>query len=86
MGDLLALIGGMFWAAIAMVTRLKLHKVSSEMNLLYQLALSGLLLTVVSLFIEAPIFRAAIPARSPCLPSTWSLIRSGTTTARCWRS
>ena len=55
LGDLLALFGGMFWAAIAMVTRLKLHMASSEMNLLYQLALSGLLLTVISPFIEAPL-------------------------------
>ena len=55
LGDILALVGGMFWAAIAMLTRLKLHKVSSEMNLLYQLAVSAILLTLLTPFIEAPI-------------------------------
>ncbi len=55
LGDILALVAGMFWAGIAMVTRLKLHNVSAEMNLLYQLALSAVLLTAISPFIEAPI-------------------------------
>lgn len=54
-GDLLALIGGMFWAGIAMNTRLKLQSVSSEMNLLYQLFISGILLTVLAILIGAPI-------------------------------
>ena len=54
-GDLLALIGGMFWAGIAMVTRLKLGSVSSEMNLLYQLFVSGVLLTLIGLIVDSPI-------------------------------
>jgi len=54
-GDLLALIGGMFWAGIAMVTRLKLGGVSSEMNLLYQLVVSGVLLSLLGMFVEPPI-------------------------------
>jgi drug/metabolite transporter (DMT)-like permease len=55
LGDLLALLGGIFWAAIAMVTRLKLSHVSSEMNLLYQLFVSGILLTLLALFIGEPV-------------------------------
>jgi drug/metabolite transporter (DMT)-like permease len=55
LGDLLALFGGMFWAAIAMITRLKLNRVSSEMNLLYQLFVSGILLTLLALFLGEPV-------------------------------
>jgi drug/metabolite transporter (DMT)-like permease len=55
LGDLLALLGGMFWAGIAMVTRLKLYRVSSEMNLLYQLFVSGILLTLLALFVGEPV-------------------------------
>ena len=54
-GDILALMGGMFWAAIALLTRLKLQGVSSEMNLLYQLGVSAIILTAVSLFVDSPI-------------------------------
>ena len=54
-GDLLALIGGMFWASIALLTRLKLSAVTSEMNLLYQLGVSAVILTLVALFVEPPI-------------------------------
>ena len=54
-GDILALMGGMFWAGIALLTRLKLSGVSSEMNLLYQLGVSAVVLTVVSLFVEPPV-------------------------------
>jgi drug/metabolite transporter (DMT)-like permease len=55
LGDLLALLGGIFWAGIAMVTRLKLSHVSSEMNLLYQLFVSGLLLTLFAFVVGEPI-------------------------------
>jgi drug/metabolite transporter (DMT)-like permease len=55
LGDMLALFGGMFWAAIAMITRLKLNRVSSEMNLLYQLFVSGILLTLLALFLGEPV-------------------------------
>lgn len=54
-GDVLALIGGMFWASIALLTRLKLSKASSEMNLLYQLGVSAVVLTLISLFVEPPV-------------------------------
>lgn len=55
LGDMLALLGGMFWAGIAMVTRLKLHRVSSEMNLLYQLFISGILLTLLAVLVGEPV-------------------------------
>jgi drug/metabolite transporter (DMT)-like permease len=49
LGDLLALLGGMFWAAIALVTRVsRLSQCSAEMNLLYQLGVSTVLLLAVS--------------------------------------
>ncbi|MEM7001637.1 MAG: DMT family transporter [Pseudomonadota bacterium] len=45
LGDLLALLAGMFWAGIALLTRTKLQNVSSELNLLYQLVVSAVVLT-----------------------------------------
>ena len=54
-GDLLALAGGMFWAAIALLTRLRLAQCSAEMNLLYQLGVSGVLLTIIALLAGEPI-------------------------------
>lgn len=48
LGDLLALVAGMFWAGIALLTRLKLDHVSSEMNLLYQLVVSAVVLLAVA--------------------------------------
>ena len=51
-GDVLALVGGMFWAGIALLTRVTpLSGASSEMNLLYQLGVSAILLTAL-----APLF------------------------------
>ncbi len=51
-GDLLALCGGMFWAGIALVTRTTpLANSSPEMNLLYQLGVSAIVLTAA-----APLF------------------------------
>ena len=55
LGDIFALFAGMFWAGIAMITRLKLNQVSSEMNLLYQLFVSGILLTALALVIGEPV-------------------------------
>ena len=55
LGDLLALLGGMFWAAIAMISRLKLSHISSEMNLLYQLFVSGIVLTLLAIFLGDPV-------------------------------
>lgn len=59
-GDLYALAGGFFWACIALLTRLKLSGTSSEMNLLYQLAVSAIVLTLL-----APLFGPVI--REPTL-------------------
>ena len=47
-GDTLALLGGFFWACIALLTRLKLSTTSAEMNLLYQLAVSAVVLTAIA--------------------------------------
>lgn len=48
LGDLLALLAGVFWAGIALLTRIKLSHVTPEMNLLYQLAVSGVVLTLLA--------------------------------------
>ncbi len=51
-GDLLALAGGIAWAGIALLTRTTpLASCSSEMNLLYQLFVSAIILTLI-----APLF------------------------------
>jgi len=55
LGDLLALLAGTLWASIALVTRLKLSHVSSEMNLLYQLFVSGIVLTGLGIALGDPI-------------------------------
>ena len=55
-GDLLALAGGVCWAGIALVTRLKLDYVSAEMNLLYQLAVSAVVLIPVAMLV-GPVIR-----------------------------
>jgi drug/metabolite transporter (DMT)-like permease len=51
-GDLLALTGGIAWAGIALLTRAsRLSTCSAEMNLIYQLAVSAIiLLTIAPLF------------------------------------
>jgi len=60
-GDAFALLAGMFWAAIAIVTRIsRLSQVSPEMNLLYQLAVSAVLMIAI-----APLFGA--PIREPTI-------------------
>lgn len=51
-GDWLALLAGMFWAGIALLTRTsRLNTCTPEMNLIYQLAVSALVLLAV-----APLF------------------------------
>jgi drug/metabolite transporter (DMT)-like permease len=51
-GDLLALGAALFWAGIALLTRTtRLTRCSPEMNLLYQLAVSAIVLTAI-----APLF------------------------------
>jgi drug/metabolite transporter (DMT)-like permease len=55
-GDLLALLGGMLWAAIALLTRAsRLSNCTPEMNLIYQLAVSAIVLLVI-----APLFGPTI--------------------------
>ena len=56
MGDLMALIAGVFWACIALLTKTKLSGVTAEMNLLYQLAISAIVLCAVAPFVE-PVIR-----------------------------
>lgn len=55
LGDLYALIAGGFWAAIALLSRIKLSGCSAEMNLLYQLAVSAVVLTALAPFLGAPV-------------------------------
>ena len=56
LGDLLALAGGMLWAGIALLTRAsKLSTCTAEMNLIYQLAVSAVLLLAI-----APLFGPAL--------------------------
>jgi drug/metabolite transporter (DMT)-like permease len=61
-GDLLALLGAMFWAAIVFMTRLtRFSRAGSEMQILYQLAVSAVvLLAVAPLF--GPVLREMTPA------------------------
>lgn len=48
-GDLLAILGAIAWAAIALLTRTtRLARVSPEQNLLYQLGVSAVLLTALA--------------------------------------
>jgi drug/metabolite transporter (DMT)-like permease len=62
-GDLLSLIGAMFWAGIVFMARLtKLSRSSPEMLLLYQLAVSAPILLVV-----APLFGPVIREMTPAL-------------------
>lgn len=48
LGDTIALLAGFFWACIALLSRLKLSQVSGEMNLLYQLAVSAVVLLILA--------------------------------------
>ncbi len=66
-GDLLSLLAAGFWAAIALLLRTtRLARVSPEMNLIYQLSVSGLLLTACAwLFFE--------PIREPTA-LTWGIL------------
>lgn len=61
LGDLMSLAGGMFWAGILMLTRTtKLSNATAEMNLIYQLCVSALILLAISpLF--GPIIREVTP-------------------------
>jgi len=55
-GDLLALLGACFWAGVALLLRTtRLAQVSPEMNLLYQLVVSGIVLTACAWLFYEPI-------------------------------
>jgi len=66
-GDLLGLFAAMFWAGVALLLRTtRLAEVSPEMNLLYQLGVSAVLLTACAwLFFE--------PVREPT-PIIWGIL------------
>lgn len=66
-GDVLSLLAAMCWAAIALMLRTtRLSRVTPEMNLLYQLVVSGVLLTLWAwLFLE--------PIREPTT-MTWGIL------------
>ena len=62
LGDLLAMGGGVLWAGIALLTRTtKLSGATPEMNLLYQLAVSAVLLLAIAPLFGEPI-REVTPA------------------------
>ena len=60
-GDLLALVAGMFWAGIALLSRAsRLNRCSAEMNLLYQLAVSAIVLLPLA-WLSGPVLRDLTP-------------------------
>ncbi len=61
LGDILCLIAGAFWAGIALVSRTtSLAKSTPEMNLLYQLAVSAVVMLSIAPFF-GPLFREVTP-------------------------
>ena len=61
LGDILCLIGGAFWAGIALISRTtKMSNASPEMNLLYQLAVSSVVMLAIAPFF-GPIIREVTP-------------------------
>jgi drug/metabolite transporter (DMT)-like permease len=63
LGDLLSLAAAGFWAAIALLTRgTRLASATPEMNLLYQLGVSAILLTAL-----APLFGDTVRALTPVI-------------------
>jgi drug/metabolite transporter (DMT)-like permease len=62
-GDLLAILAAMFWSGIALLTRTsRLSRCSPEMNLLYQLAVSAVLLLAI-----APLFGDLVREVTPTI-------------------
>lgn len=62
-GDLLSLLAAMFWAAIALLTRTtRLAECSPEMNLLYQLGVSAIVLLLI-----APLFGDLVREVTPVI-------------------
>ncbi|HUS54069.1 MAG TPA: DMT family transporter [Thermohalobaculum sp.] len=67
-GDILSLLGAMFWAAIVYLARMtKLSKASPEMLLLYQLAVSSVILLAA-----APLFGPLIREMTPALAAIFA--------------
>ncbi|MEZ5551080.1 MAG: DMT family transporter [Pseudomonadales bacterium] len=67
-GDLLALCAGMFWAGIVLLTRTtRLSNCSPEMNLLYQLAVSSVVLLAL-----APLFGDLVREITPFLAGVFA--------------
>jgi drug/metabolite transporter (DMT)-like permease len=63
LGDLMSLAGGVFWAGILLLTRkTKLSNATPEMNLIYQLSVSALVLLTVS-----PLFGSIIREITPAI-------------------
>lgn len=61
LGDILCLVGGAFWACIALVSRTtKMSNASPEMNLLYQLAVSSVVMLAIAPFF-GPMIREVTP-------------------------
>jgi len=68
-GDLMALLGACFWAGIAFTARLtKLSRCAPEMQLLYQLAVSGVILVAVT-----PLFGPFLRGMTPGLWGAFAL-------------
>ncbi len=62
-GDVLSLTAALFWAGIALVTRAtRLSQATPEMNLLYQLAVSAIVLTAI-----APLFGDVVREVTPAI-------------------
>jgi drug/metabolite transporter (DMT)-like permease len=68
LGDLMSLAGGVFWAGILLLTRkTKLSNATPEMNLIYQLSVSALVLLTVS-----PLFGSIIREITPAIIGIFS--------------
>ena len=68
LGDLMSLAGGVFWAGILLITRkTKLTNASPEMNLIYHLAVSAIVLLTIS-----PLFGSVIREITPTIIGIFS--------------
>ena len=84
LGDTLSLVAAMLWAATALLLRTtRLAQLSAEMNLLYQLAVSGVLLTALA-YAPFDIFREIFgePFRDPT-PSLWAIFAFQVVSVAC---
>ncbi len=68
LGDLMSLAGGVFWAGILLIVRkTKLSNATPEMNLIYQLSVSALVLLAIS-----PLFGSVIREITPTIIGIFS--------------